>query len=122
MTFSKRNALRSSSRTPPRNCQRTSGWISVSLLDGRATRTSRPRSSKFLMCSRTSLGAFIVSPRGGDGRRGPAVRKRKRVIAELIDGERAIGRNDDRRRRLLDDRRACDRYSGAHLGAAIHRG
>ena len=44
-TLVNRKALRSFSSMPPRNCQRTSGCISVSLLISRSTVTSSPASS-----------------------------------------------------------------------------
>src|SRR5690349_17946579 len=51
ITFVNRNALRSFSAMPPRNCQRTSGCISVSLLIGRSTRMRSPASSSAFRCS-----------------------------------------------------------------------
>src|SRR5438270_10128841 len=50
-TLVKRNALRSFSAMPPRNCQRTSGCISVSLFIGRVTRMSSPAASSALRCA-----------------------------------------------------------------------
>src|SRR5690348_4033995 len=51
VTLVKRKALRSFSAMPPRNCQRTSGCISVSLLIARSTRMRRPASSSAFRCS-----------------------------------------------------------------------
>src|SRR3954468_17650845 len=51
VTLVNRNALRSFSAMPPRNCQRTSGCISVSLLIDRSTRTSKPAASSVFRCS-----------------------------------------------------------------------
>src|ERR1051325_5246412 len=51
VTLVKRKALRSFSGMPPRNCQRTSGCISVSLLIGRVTRTRSPAASSALRCA-----------------------------------------------------------------------
>src|SRR5205085_5782555 len=51
VTLVKRKALRSFSAMPPRNCQRTSGCISVSLLIARSTRIRRPASSSASRCS-----------------------------------------------------------------------
>src|SRR5690348_848644 len=51
VTLEKRNAFRSFSAMPPRNCQRTSGCISVSLLIARGTRISRPALSSASRCS-----------------------------------------------------------------------
>src|SRR5215831_3675888 len=45
VTWVKRNARRSGSGIPPRNCQRTSGCSSVSLFMGRSTRSSSPCAS-----------------------------------------------------------------------------
>src|ERR1700722_1315991 len=53
-TLVNRKALRSFSSMPPRNCQRTSGCISVSLLMGRSTVTSRPALSSARRWSRRS--------------------------------------------------------------------
>src|SRR2546423_14702861 len=50
-TLVNRNAFLSRSSMPPRNCQRTSGCISVSLLIGRSTRISSPALSRALRCS-----------------------------------------------------------------------
>src|SRR6267378_1372422 len=49
-TLVNRNARRASSARPPWNCQRTSGWISVSLSIGRSTRTTRPCASRAARC------------------------------------------------------------------------
>src|SRR4051812_44550106 len=51
MTLLKRKALRSFSAMPPRNCQRTSGCSSVSLLIGRSTVISSPAWSSAFRCS-----------------------------------------------------------------------
>src|SRR4029079_14160457 len=50
-TFLKRKALRSFSAMPPRNCHRTKGCISVSLLIARSTVMSRPAFSSAARCS-----------------------------------------------------------------------
>src|SRR6266404_8106131 len=51
VTLVKRNALRSFSAMPPRNCQRTSGCISVSLFIGRVTRMRSPAASSAFRCA-----------------------------------------------------------------------
>src|SRR5229473_6281998 len=51
VTLVNRKALRSFSAMPPRNCQRTSGCISVSLLIARSTRMRSPAASSFFRCS-----------------------------------------------------------------------
>src|SRR4051812_6715896 len=61
-TFSKRNALRSASLSP-RNCQRTSGCSSVSLLISRRTRTSLPLASSAAINSRRSVCGLAKSIR-----------------------------------------------------------
>src|SRR5262249_30814470 len=67
-TLVNRNALRSFSSMPPRNCQRTSGCISVSLLIGRSTVTRGPASRSAGVCSGGS-----GSPGGGGGGGGVGV-------------------------------------------------
>src|SRR3954471_19942270 len=59
VTLRKRKALRSFSAMPPRNCQRTSGCISVSLLIGRSTVISKPAASRAFRCSCRS--AYFLS-------------------------------------------------------------
>src|SRR3954471_15145706 len=59
VTLRKRKALRSFSAMPPRNCQRTSGCISVSLLIGRSTVIRRPAASRAFRCSCRS--AYFLS-------------------------------------------------------------
>src|SRR5262245_28671902 len=53
VTFSNRNPVRCSSDSP-RNCQRTSGISSVSLLIGMVTRVSLPRRCRLARCVRRS--------------------------------------------------------------------
>src|SRR5262245_21048028 len=65
-TFLKRNALRSRSAMPPRNCQRTSGCISVSLLIARSTVTSSPAFSSARRCSCRSAYFLSMGLFGGD--------------------------------------------------------
>src|SRR6478609_9756914 len=59
VTLVNRKALRSFSAMPPRNCQRTSGCISVSLLIGRSTVMSSPAASSAFRCSCRS--AYFLS-------------------------------------------------------------
>src|SRR3954466_3443606 len=65
VTLENRNALRSFSAMPPRNCQRTSGCISVSLLIARCTRMSSPALSRASRCSCRS--AYLRSAISVDG-------------------------------------------------------
>ncbi len=58
-TLVNRNALRCSSGNPPRNCQRTSGWISVSFDTGLSMRVSSPALSRLARCSWKSAGAAV---------------------------------------------------------------
>src|ERR671931_1569807 len=51
VTWVKRNAFLSFSGMPPRNCQRRSRCISMSLLIGRVTRMRRPAASSALRCA-----------------------------------------------------------------------
>src|SRR5580765_6225830 len=65
VTWLNRNALRSFSAMPPRNCQRTSGCISVSLLMARWTRISSPALSNASRCSCKS--GYLRSAMSVDG-------------------------------------------------------
>ncbi len=60
-TLVNKNARRSSSSSPPWNCQRTSGCSSVSLLIARSMRRSRPCASSRARCSWKSSGGPAVA-------------------------------------------------------------